>query len=1315
MLKEAGDGTLIDTRDIDVTTVLDPDGKRLRDAIASITHRPGLIDDWFPGGEQMMKEAYELMDNNRGAWARYKAYKKLGLDPGTVVSKLGDSVLEKWKNLQNGSIKRMLQAWPYMGYPKAPTMNFPNVPAYYGEISVIKARFGYTTTCTVEGEQYDAAACPLHWKTTYMGNKVIPTESGILNAFDQMCQGMQGRDLLRQRDELKQELEKVKTALEANKAASPAHLAFFKMASSSRMAPNRTDPLFIASTKFLDGLVGGQRPNFEWLKEACGATAVSNSMPLSVTLSTRKLQKLNFTVASEALKRQFGATVLEDTDDNGYNSSLQGILLGLSDSSAVSMGLGELLALVQFDYGKPESTFRRWLSPVLDLITVEIESDSEVPTKNGLWIHPQFSNRVVVRLIAKLQQAEDNQLPTFCKTYLGAAELNNFYVIALSTATCFHGTDYKSQPVNGQYPSACSKMVQTKITFVAQVKFDLNAQVTMLVVSITNDSLTFVLQPSKGTTLATAVDWILERVSSEQKGLADTVKGRTTDLHKILESIESEVHLRQIQITIGPHGILAFGLDIEILFSLGAAQNQHVPLHGRVRWSQGSTRVLAEIWSERNKPCIGMSLNPYFDAHDLLSPDTEGLQDYISIPHLINRDNPVSLPAGIPNRIQTASIEFTTGTVKTLHMEAKVVCSISPTKDNLPPLMLQELMVVFSRNFATKEQKIYFRGVLSLEPPRYLDYPLNPVNASLSLLYDSSTAGGVWSLRAEASVISMSHLYTMLPTDGSNHAMISFMSSIRIASVVASYTYNLSGLPNKLVLKGTLEIGPVQLDLEYLHEKGVWNFEAHLAPTQELSGKKARLIDLLHEFLDAESLDSLPDFVQNFEIVLSTLDVDLVCFKASLTNQPDSPSYVIFVLTLTIDKLAFTFVQIQEQDGAFPGSAQKSKPKRLIRFSLSAFPKVPAPVVQELPKPFDGLDFLWVNVDLTVEEVTLVNDHAFQSKPPISYQENQKKTGGAVVALAAGNHFQVLLHEQNQPRCVLDYTFGTKEKQENPASSGDQSTTSDINDKAVTPNRSPVSERDQTGGQAKSAPMTRSANGLTVKNITLNLKERGILSIALDASVTLGPLAFNLIGFSVHLDLNSFKNLNPLELKATSSLSGMAVAFSRPPATLAGVFVHKDLDGGRSSYMGGLALGVGVWEFLAAGAYEEHKGWNTVFVFVKLNGPLISFGSAEINGIVGGFGCNSRIRLPSVTEVMDFPFVQINTAKKAPAQNVMQQFDQLLDDSPEGWFKAAKDTYWLAAGKLRFSSPSSHRLLSSRSLCPKDSALGHSRWSTSRR
>ncbi|KAK3312561.1 hypothetical protein B0H66DRAFT_633376 [Apodospora peruviana] len=112
----------------------------------------------------------------------------------------------------------------------------------------------------------------------------------------------------------------------------------------------------------------------------------------------------------------------------------------------------------------------------------------------------------------------------------------------------------------------------------------------------------------------------------------------------------------------------------------------------------------------------------------------------------------------------------------------------------------------------------------------------------------------------------------------------------------------------------------------------------------------------------------------------------------------------------------------------------------------------------------------------------------------------------------------------------------------------------------------------------------------------------------------------------------------------------MAVAFSRPPETaMVGMFTSTT-NGNVKTYAGGLSVGVGVWQFLAAGVYEEHADYKTVFAFSKLNGPIISFGFAEVDGLVGGFGYNSSLRLPSISE---------------------------RDDA---WFKSEKDSIWLAAG-----------------------------------
>lgn len=267
------------------------------------------------------------------------------------------------------------------------------------------------------------------------------------------------------------------------------------------------------------------------------------------------------------------------------------------------------------------------------------------------------------------------------------------------------------------------------------------------------------------------------------------------------------------------------------------------------------------------------------------------------------------------------------------------------------------------------------------------------------------------------------------------------------------------------------------------------------------------------------------------------------------------------------------------------------------------------------------------------------------------------------------------MNEQSTPKCILDYGFNGAKSQYSAGHSATPTAGSDIKVAKALPGA------DQAGG-TKSAPLARSAKGLTISNISLKMKDKGLLSIALDVLVALGPLAFNLIGFSVKLNLSSFKAIDSLaKTEAFFDLSGIAVAFSRRPATLAGMFLHEDLGNDLSRYMGGLAVGVGVWGFLATGVYEEKDGYNSVFVFAKLNGPLISFGFAEVNGIVGGFGYNSSIRFPFETEVNDFPFVQINTGKKNSAGHVMKQFEDLRSKESGGWFPSKKVSCWLAARK----------------------------------
>lgn len=47
-----------------------------------------------------------------------------------------------------------------------------------------------------------------------------------------------------------------------------------------------------------------------------------------------------------------------------------------------------------------------------------------------------------------------------------------------------------------------------------------------------------------------------------------------------------------------------------------------------------------------------------------------------------------------------------------------------------------------------------------------------------------------------------------------------------------------------------------------------------------------------------------------------------------------------------------------------------------------------------------------------------------------------------------------------------------------------------------------------------------------------------------------------------------------------------------------------------------------------------------LFVILELDGPLFSFGFADLSGLIAGVGLNSAIRLPTAETVFEFPFTK---------------------------------------------------------------------------
>ena len=68
---------------------------------------------------------------------------------------------------------------------------------------------------------------------------------------------------------------------------------------------------------------------------------------------------------------------------------------------------------------------------------------------------------------------------------------------------------------------------------------------------------------------------------------------------------------------------------------------------------------------------------------------------------------------------------------------------------------------------------------------------------------------------------------------------------------------------------------------------------------------------------------------------------------------------------------------------------------------------------------------------------------------------------------------------------------------------------------------------------------------------------------------------------------------------------------------------------------------------MAVGDYHEITGpppYKSVFIFAKLDEPLISLELATIEGIRLGFGYNSFVQPPDLNNLTSFPFITDNTS-----------------------------------------------------------------------
>ncbi|KAK0713177.1 hypothetical protein B0T26DRAFT_753316 [Lasiosphaeria miniovina] len=768
----------------------------------------------------------------------------------------------------------------------------------------------------------------------------------------------------------------------------------------------------------------------------------------------------------------------------------------------------------------------------------------------------------------------------------------------------------------------------------------------------------------------------------------------------------------------------------------------NAPFWVSLQWSDGVFRLSAELWGKAESfGDTPLDLYPYYDSFVRFDPWTDNSVETISIQKLIGQGS-LTLPKGIPDTIEEARMSLAYGDGDgdgdgnmTVGLAARLQCESDPpsAKDqgDVPPLWFDEVQLDLALSYTPGSTlpsafSVQFNTTIELQLDDEHKDPETDRFACMyaRISYETGDGGAHWIVAGDVRNIKVANLFGLFAADGSGHAIQDIMAGLVIERASASYEYDSSGLPSTLGLSGTLLLGPpdkftkngdefvridnstkrLRLALTYTHSSGTdgsWSFGAKLASAAADGGNnKVNVSQLLTGLVD--DVGSLPTVAQNLEVSPSELSLDLSCKSVKGVDGQKHAIFAVFIAINTSFVITYAQVRSYGDEAKNPPPLQPpagyARAGRLLRFSLAGLPAVPKmPVVGSVAPPFDQLGIVWTNREITGPEVDVLNNNVFQGPLRLLVKPNKPdpKTGPAPpVGLAAGVHFQVAALEQGQAQLVLDHVVGGAPSPPPPPPPQGGGTGGGGPQPSPPPQPGPPPQPSQTGGSAKEvgppadagtsvAPMAKTAGPLSIRNIGLSISGASLSSVcvSLDASVRLGPVSFELMGLTLTFDLSGVRHPDDFKsLHLEPKLAGMSVAFEKPPARLAGTFASFD-HGNSAGFMGAVAVSMTRWSALAMGVYEETKTepfTKSLFIFGVLQGLIAELGCAEINGLSGGFGYNSRLSLPDVSGVPGFPFIAL--ASDTPSQvDILQRLAQFRDGS-NAIVSTVPDEMWFAAG-----------------------------------
>ena len=198
-------------------------------------------------------------------------------------------------------------------------------------------------------------------------------------------------------------------------------------------------------------------------------------------------------------------------------------------------------------------------------------------------------------------------------------------------------------------------------------------------------------------------------------------------------------------------------------------------------------------------------------------------------------------------------------------------------------------------------------------------------------------------------------------------------------------------------------------------------------------------------------------------------------------------------------------------------------------------------------------------------------------------------------------------------------------------------------------NTGPAPEKGKREEAKNNVPVGKTIGPVTFRKARFESRDNRVY-LKLDASLGSGGFALDLEGFNVNFPLKLLQDPIKNAGEISVGLDGLSIAYSKPPLTIAGGFaktadVSKPYVG--DLYRGFLVVEAAKFQITVVGSYGniEVNGKKEPSLFMYGAYAGVVGGPAEffVTGLALGGGYNTRLRIPPIEKVADFPLIQAVT------------------------------------------------------------------------